>query len=70
MNLVRMTSSHTSPLRVRDGLERRFDSVHVGDAGADGWMEMRCYDDVRLRLIVRFVYAPPGWTYIVLPVRV
>lgn len=67
MNLIRMTSSHTNPFRVRDRLERRFDSVHVGDADSSGWMEMECWTDDRLRLIVRFVYAPPGWTYIVLP---
>lgn len=69
MNLTRLTTSHTNPLRVRDGLERRFDAVRVGDAQADGWMEMECWTADRLRLIVRFVYAPPGWTYIVLPSR-
>lgn len=69
MNLMRMTASHTNPFRVRDRLERRFDAVHVRDAEADGWMSMECFNGDRLRLVIRFVHAPPGWTYMVLPTR-
>ena len=69
MDLQTLTTSQANPYRVRDGLMQRFDAVDVEEASLDGWFEMRCIRDERLRMIIRFVYAPPGCTYLILPVR-